>query len=135
MLNSSIRTVWEKSYAADLKQVDSLNDELLSEAEDHATMNDHAQLESSLVHMHSLTGRINELKAKYEKELAKDSAESNALLADVRNRLSPTALKPDPTANKHVAPDEFRVGVTELRADDDTAAVPSAPRAQTALSS
>ena len=89
MLNSSIRTVWEKSYAADLKQVDSLNDELPSEAEDHATMNDHAQLESSLVHMHRLTGRINELKAKYEKELAKDEAKRNALLADVRNRLVP----------------------------------------------
>ena len=52
-------------------------------------MNDHAQLESSLVHMHSLTGRIDELKAKYEKELAKDEAKSNALLADVRNRLVP----------------------------------------------
>ena len=36
-------TVWEKSYAADLKQVKSLNDELLSEVEDHAKMNDHAQ--------------------------------------------------------------------------------------------
>ena len=28
MLNCSIRTVWEKSYASDLEQVDSLNDEL-----------------------------------------------------------------------------------------------------------
>ena len=52
-------------------------------------MNDHAQLESSPVHMHSPDRRINELKAKYEKELAKDEAESNALLADVRNRLVP----------------------------------------------
>ena len=81
--------VWEKSYAADLKQVDSLNDELPSEAEDHAKMNDPAQLESSLVHIHSLTRRIDDLKIKYEKELAKDEAARNALRADVRNRLVP----------------------------------------------
>ena len=50
-------------------------------------MNDHAQLESSLVDMHSLTHRIDELKAKYENELAKDEAARNALRADARNRL------------------------------------------------
>ena len=55
-------TIWEASYAADQQQVDSLNDELPSEAEDHAKLNDHAQLESRLVHIHSLTGRIDELK-------------------------------------------------------------------------
>ena len=82
-------TVWEKSYAADQEQVDSLNDELPGEAEDHAKMNDHAQLESSLVHIHSLTRRIDELKTKYENELAKDEAARNALRADVRNRLVP----------------------------------------------
>ena len=49
----------------------------------------HAQLESSLVHIHSLTRRIDELKTKYENELAKDEAARNALRADVRNRLVP----------------------------------------------
>ena len=87
MFNSSARTVWEKSYAADLKQVDSLKGEFPSETEDYARMNDHAQLESSLVDMHSLTHRIDELKAKYENELAKDEAARNALRADARNRL------------------------------------------------
>ena len=52
-------------------------------------MNDHAQLESSLVHIHSLTRGIDELKTKYETELAKDEAARNALRADVRNRLVP----------------------------------------------
>ena len=81
--------VWEKSYSADLKEVDSLNDELPSNAEDHARMNDHAQLESSLVNVHRLTRRIDALTMKYEKELAKDEARCNALHADVRNRLVP----------------------------------------------
>ena len=82
-------TKWEKSYTADLKQVDSLNDELSSAAADHDTMNDHAQLESSLVHIHSLTRGIDELKAKYDRELARDDVEHNALRSDVRNRLVP----------------------------------------------
>ena len=89
MFRSGEMTVWEKSYAADQEQVDSLNDELPGEAEDHAKMNDHAQLEPSLVHIHSLTRRIDELKTKYENELAKDEAARNALCADVRNRLVP----------------------------------------------
>ena len=82
-------TMWEKSYAADLQQVDSLRAELPSEAENHAKMNDHTQLESSLVHIHSLTRRIDELNTKYERELARDEAVRNALRADVRNRLVP----------------------------------------------
>ena len=89
MINSSLMKVWEESYAADQQQVDSLNGELPSEAEDHAQVNDHGQLESSLVHMHILTRRIDELKTKYENELAKDEAARNALRADVRNRLVP----------------------------------------------
>ncbi len=82
-------TVWEGSYVADQQQVDSLNDELPSEAENHAKLNDHAQLESRLVHIHNLTGRIDALKTKYETALAKDDAARNALRSDVRNRLVP----------------------------------------------
>ena len=80
-------TRWEESYAADQQRVGSLNAELPGDAADHAEMNDHAQLESSLVHIHSVTRSIDELKTKYENELAKDEAERNALRADARNRL------------------------------------------------
>ena len=89
MLRSGVMTVWEESYGADQQQVCSLNAELPCDAEDHAKMNDHAQLESSLVHIHSLNRRIDELKTKYENERAKDEAERNALRADIRNRLVP----------------------------------------------
>ena len=89
MSRSGVMTAWEQSYAADQQRVGSLNAELPGDGEDHAAMNDHAQLESSLVHIHSLTRSIDELKKKYENELAKDEATRNALRADVRNRLVP----------------------------------------------
>ena len=80
---------WEQSYAADQQRVHSLSAELPGDTEDQAKMNDHVQLESSLVYVHGLTRKIDDLKAKYENELAKDEAEQNALRADVRNRLVP----------------------------------------------
>lgn len=82
-------TAWEESYTADQQQVRSLNAELPGDAEDHTKVNDHATLESSLVHIHSLNRRIDALKTKYENELKKDETERNALRADVRNRLVP----------------------------------------------
>ena len=65
-------TMWEKSYTADLKQVDFLKDELPNETEDYTNMNNHVRLESRLVHIHSLARRIDEIRTKYGKELAKD---------------------------------------------------------------
>ena len=74
MLRSGVMTMWEKSYTADLRQVDVLKDELPSEAEDYTNMNNHVLLESRLVHIHSLARRIDEMRTQYEKELAKDEA-------------------------------------------------------------
>ena len=74
MLRSGAMTMWEKSYTADLKQVDFLKDELPSETEDYINMNNHVRLESRLVHIHGLARRIGEMKTKYEKELGKDEA-------------------------------------------------------------
>ena len=64
--------------------LESLNHQLPSEAQDYAMMNDHAQLESCLVHVYNLTGRTDELTAKAEKELPKDEAERNSVCPAIR---------------------------------------------------
>ena len=79
---------WEERCSTDMKEVGSLKDALPSSDNDHAAINDHAELEARLVTIHDLTMKANDLRAKYEGELADDQKTRDRLVsADPRYQL------------------------------------------------
>ena len=69
---STMVAEWTKSWNADWKEVTSLKGELPASDNDQTAIDDHRELESRLVSIHRLVNRANQLRTKYEEELARD---------------------------------------------------------------
>ena len=82
LARGGVMTAWMQDWEADQKALRSLQEVLRSSDNDHAEATNHAQLESHLVSVHTLTTKAKQLQTKFEKELRKDDKDRDRIRAE-----------------------------------------------------